>query len=61
MAQRRPYLREMCPNDDYVNLKELRDQILARRCSNAKLMMFGVANEGRLGVNLPGVRKVSED
>ena len=36
--------------DDWVNLKELRDQILMKRCSNGMLFMYGVSNEGRLGV-----------
>ena len=38
------------PHEQYVNLKELRDQMLGHRCSNGKLFMYGMANEGRLGV-----------
>lgn len=38
------------PHDQYINLKELRDQMLGYRCSNGKLFMYGMANEGRLGV-----------
>ena len=34
----------------YINLKELRDQIMKRRCSNGQLMMWGIANDGRLGL-----------
>lgn len=35
---------------EWCCLKELRDQILGRRCDNGMLFMFGVSNEGRLGV-----------
>ena len=38
---------------DYINLKELRDLMFQRRCSNGKLFMFGLANENRLGVHIP--------
>ena len=37
--------------DLYINLKELRDQILRRRCSNGHLLMWGIANDGRLGLD----------
>ena len=40
-------------DDDYINLKELRDLMFNRRCSNGKLFMFGLANENRLGVYIP--------
>lgn len=39
-------------NYNLINLKELRDQIFQRRISNGKLFMYGLANEGRLGVVL---------
>lgn len=42
------------PHEQYINLKELRDQMLGHRCSNGKLFMYGMANEGRLGVRLGG-------
>lgn len=38
---------------DLVNLKELRDIMLQRRCGNGKLFMFGLCNRDRLGVFLP--------
>lgn len=38
------------PHDRYINLKELRDQMLGYRCQNGRLFMYGMANEGRLGV-----------
>ena len=50
MAAKREYYKQGLQDDDYINLKELRDQILGRRCGNGKLYMFGVANEKRLGV-----------
>lgn len=52
MYDKRNFLRKCNPGDDYFNLKELRDQLMGRRCSNGKLFMFGVSNEGRLGVAL---------
>ena len=48
--ERRKCLLDIDPKAQYVNLKELRDQMLGGRCSNGKLFMFGMANEGRLGV-----------
>lgn len=54
---RKKYFHTMNPSREFVNLKELRDQILRRRCSNGKLFMYGVANEGRLGVSLPDIEK----
>ena len=41
---------EISKGEDYINLKELRDQIMKRRCSNGQLMMWGIANDGRLGL-----------
>ena len=43
-------LRSLDNKDHWVNLKEIRDQIIGKKCSNGKLFMFGVCNEGRLGV-----------
>ena len=53
MAKKKELLKECNPSDVYINLKELRDQILGFRCSNGKLFTYGVANEGRLGVHIP--------
>ncbi len=36
-------------NEDYVNLKELRDQMVGRRCGNGNVFTWGIANDGRLG------------
>lgn len=44
------YSKEIYKGDQYINLKELRDQIMKRRCSNGQLMMWGIANDGRLGL-----------
>ena len=41
---------------EYVSLKELRDLVMGYRCSNDRLFMFGMANEGRLGVDVPGLQ-----
>lgn len=42
-------------HEDYINLKEVRDLMLGYRASNNRLFMFGMANEGRLGVDIPGL------
>lgn len=52
MAAKRRFYMQCNKGDDFINLKELRDQILGRRCSNGRLYMYGIANEGRLGVVL---------
>ena len=44
----------------FVNLKELRDLLLEQRCSNGCLFMFGMANEGRLGVHIPRLQEQEE-
>lgn len=46
----RDLLLEHGKKEEFVNLKELRDHLMQRRCSNGILFMFGMANEGRLGV-----------
>ena len=42
---------------ELINLKELRDQILGRRCSNGKLFMFGTAQSDRLGSYIEELEK----
>jgi len=44
------YFKKLNPNLEFVNLKELRDQMLRHRCGNGKLFMYGCSNDGRLGV-----------
>lgn len=48
-------LREHDKKAHWVNLKEIRDQIINEQCSNGKLFMFGVSNEGRLGIMTPDI------
>ena len=48
-------------NYNMINLKELRDQIFQRRISNGKLFMYGLANEGRLGVVLKEIMQTGDD
>ena len=52
MKEQKKHLKnpDVSKGEDYINLKELRDQILGRRCSNGQLMMWGIANDGRLGL-----------
>ena len=46
---------------ELINLKELRDQILGRRCSNGKLFMFGTAQSDRLGSYIEELEKQKEN
>lgn len=36
-----------------INLKELRDQLIGRRCGNGIVFTWGIANDGRLGIPIP--------
>lgn len=59
---KRSLFRDAAPSDDdFINLKELRDQILGMRCSNGRVFMLGVANEGRLGVYFPEMQEQDKD
>jgi len=54
MVKHRNNLRSRNINrNDVINLKELRDLLLKKRCGHGLLMMFGVANEGRIGIEFP--------